>query len=426
MTFSSRTFAVALALIVALLGLAAPASSSAPLRVALAGPADVAPGESATLTATITGAALPAGSRVTLEHKAYGLLWTRAATGTLDDAGQAQFTVSQRTEGTYAYRVAITNGLRSTRSATYTLVVATPVQPAPAPAPSGSTPTPSSPSTPSNAGQQGGIADKPCAGQAPRKADGSAWTCTYSDEFDGTELDRDAWYPQVTATSGVTNGTKTLYTCYDDRDDVIAVRDGHLELSMVRLPNTVDCGKGKASQYVAGQVSHFGTHSQTYGKYEIRARFPDVRRPGLQSAIWLWPVDQSRYGAWPLSGEIDIVEHYSSHPDDAIPRMHYLAGMTNKAKNRNVVTGICAVNPGEFNTYGLEWEPRRLRIFVNGDLCIENNYSSPVGLLNANAPFDHPFFLALTQMMGTTGNEYDPAVMPARVTTQVDYVRIWQ
>jgi hypothetical protein len=30
------------------------------------------------------------------------------------------------------------------------------------------------------------------------------------------------------------------------------------------------------------------------------------------------------------------------------------------------------------------------------------------------------------QGMGAAGNEYDPALVPDRVTTQIDYVRIWK
>ena len=32
--------------------------------------------------------------------------------------------------------------------------------------------------------------------------------------------------------------------------------------------------------------------SQTYGFFEVRAKFPNVTVPGLQSTLWLWPVNK--------------------------------------------------------------------------------------------------------------------------------------
>ena len=48
---------------------------------------------------------------------------------------------------------------------------------------------------------------------------------------------------------------------------------------------------------------------QTYGRFDIRARFPEVTLPGSQGALWMTPY-QNLYGLWPLSGEIDIAEFY--------------------------------------------------------------------------------------------------------------------
>jgi hypothetical protein len=44
----------------------------------------------------------------------------------------------------------------------------------------------------------------------------------------------------------------------------------------------------------------------------------------------------------------------------------------------------------------------------------------------AYSPFDEPFFLSLNQAMGAIGNQYDASTVPERVTTQIDYVRIWK
>lgn len=56
----------------------------------------------------------------------------------------------------------------------------------------------------------------------------------------------------------------------------------------------------------------------------------------------------------------------------------------------------------------------------------ELHLGGPGTVQGKNSPFDHPFYLAMNQAMGTTGNEYDTALVPDRVTTQIDYVRIWK
>jgi len=265
-----------------------------------------------------------------------------------------------------------------------------------------------------------------CGGDSPVKANGTAWVCTYADEFEGSTLDRRFWYPQVTATSGFTTGTSSKYACAEDNADTIAVRDGNLELSLVERPAVRDCGKGKASRYEFGQVMHWQTFSQTYGKYEVRAKVPDFAGPGIQEAFWLWPKTNT-YGSWPQSGEIDFAELYSRYADIVKPYIHYLPGQTQPGTNKNIVTARCPINVGEFNTYGLEWIPGQLKILVNGQVCFINDYSSAVAFLHGKySPFDKPFFLALTQAMGDVGNEYDPAVVPDKVTTLVDYVHIWK
>ncbi|RZI85819.1 MAG: glycosyl hydrolase family protein, partial [Microbacterium sp.] len=153
--------------------------------------------------------------------------------------------------------------------------------------------------------------DPACGNAAPRKADGSRWVCTFSDEFDGPELDSRYWIPQETENSGFTTGTRLQYACALDSTETIDVADGHLELSLVDLGQRRDCGQDKASRFAYGQVMHHQTYAQTYGKYEVRAKIPDLRVPGSQQSFWLWPKTNT-YGPWPGSGEIDFAELYSS------------------------------------------------------------------------------------------------------------------
>ncbi len=382
-------------------GIAATNAFARPAIRVLSAPSALVIGEAGTVRVQATAPAVPGARIVLVTAGTYGLGYNKVSESVLDASLQATLPVTARTYvGTYNYwaTVPASGTYQEGKSATFAIsIVAADAPPSPT-----------------------------CGGSAPLKATGAPWTCTYHDEFEGDRLDRAFWAPQVTATSGFTTGTSSTYACAEDSPETLAVTGGNLELSLVELPTVRDCGSGKSSKYVFGQVMHFQTFSQIYGKYEVRAKIPHVTVPGVQQSFWLWPKADT-YGGWPASGEIDFAEMYSNAPDIDRPFIHYLPGETASGTNKNVTTGTCRINVGEFNTYGVEWEPRRITVLLNGEVCFINDYSSGTALVQGrDSPFDHPFYLSMNQAMGTTGNEYDPVLVPNQVTTQVDYVRIWK
>jgi hypothetical protein len=46
--------------------------------------------------------------------------------------------------------------------------------------------------------------------------------------------------------------------------------------------------------------------------------------------------------------------------------------------------------------------------------------------VSSAAPFDQPFFIALTQALGVGTNALDPSSTPLPATTSIDYVRVWK
>jgi beta-glucanase (GH16 family) len=366
--------------------------------IALTGPAQVEIGTEGVMTAAVTHPASP-GETVTLQ-KSGALGWSSAGSTTLDASSHGTFPVTPAAVGTTQYRVTIAKTAThlAATSNTYALN-AVPLS----------------------------------CGASVLKADGTPWVCTFRDEFNGTTLDRNAWVPYRTSQPGilVTGDYPTIYTCYDDRSDVVAEHDGVLELSLRELAAPASCGSAIApSKYVAGMV-YAKSFSQTYGRFEVKAKVPSVRDRGLQETFWLWPVDQNKYGTGGgASGEIDFAEFYSRYPDEVKPYVHYVS---NEAVDDPDHTARCAINYGEFNTYALEWYPGQLKIYVNDVLCMTSNYhATNVPADHPYAPFDSPFFPILTQAMGLS-NPYDPAdnhydtnVVPDVVSTQIDYVHIWK
>jgi beta-glucanase (GH16 family) len=257
-----------------------------------------------------------------------------------------------------------------------------------------------------------------CGGATPEvpanPMTGGAWKCSFDDEFSGATLDRSKWFVQTTALSGYTAGDD----CYMDSPDNVSVSGGALSLTAIHQAEPFLCGQN-TTQNTSGEVMTYQHFSQTYGFFEVRAKFPDVTVPGLQSTLWLWPVNRVKYGPVPgQGGEIDFAEWFSQTPNLDIPNVHYIGATSTDSAH-------CALaNPATFHTYGLEWTSTSLTIFLDGTPCFVDNWH-PLFPLTAPEPFDQPFFLNLTQALGVYSNAFNPATTPMPATTQVDWVRVW-
>jgi beta-glucanase (GH16 family) len=251
------------------------------------------------------------------------------------------------------------------------------------------------------------------------KPNGKAWRCTFADNFNGTGLDGTKWRPLLTSASNLHGGGD----CWVGNGNTIAVADGTLRLTSRREDSPFTCTKASGETFEAqissGSVSTYGKFAQTYGRWEIRARFPEITLPGSQGALWMTPYGNT-YGGWPASGEIDIAEFYSLYPDRVVPYIHYiLSGPDGTETN----TTCMVADPWNFHTYTLVWSSGRLVISIDVATCVDHaiHAASP---LSGSQPFDKPFVVNLTQTMGM-GNNAPIDGTPLPLTTEVDYVRVW-
>jgi beta-glucanase (GH16 family) len=239
------------------------------------------------------------------------------------------------------------------------------------------------------------------------------WTCTFDDEFNGTSLDTSLWQPQLTANSGYITGGPD---CYVNNPNTISVSGGYLNLSVLQTA-PFQCVPGYYPSFQAGMVTSSKLFNQTYGAFEVRAKIPYSTVPGLQETLWLYPQNLT-YGPWPVSGEIDFAEFYSQYMNLDVPYIHYALSSLDK----NVTAYNCTIDPNQFNTYEVDWTPTTLTMLYNGNVCLTDTWLQTPGL--PGAPFNKPFFIALTQALGQ-GTNATTANTPLPATTQVDWVRTW-
>jgi beta-glucanase (GH16 family) len=253
-------------------------------------------------------------------------------------------------------------------------------------------------------------------GVQPLKPDGTAWRCTFRDDFAGDALDRTKWVPQTAFATGTANAI----ACYLDSPSTVAVGNGSLNLTVRKVFRPTTCsvqGTKITTKYVAGMVSTYHLFSQQFGRFEARIKNAATTSPGLHEAFWLWPDDRvASTAVWPEAGEIDVSETYSVYPKLSIPYLHYSADADGPQAGVNTAW-TCAANRGQWNTYTLEWSPEQIEILVNGTSCLVNK--------SGDAAFLKPYIVVLTAGLGFGTNAYDGRA-PLPATMSVDYVRVWK
>lgn len=180
-----------------------------------------------------------------------------------------------------------------------------------------------------------------------------------------------------------------------------------------------------------------------YGRVEVRAKIPTG--DWLWPAIWMLPVE-NKYGPWPRSGEIDIMEARGNGPQYARQGTDWVRGSLNWGPapwlNGMAKTfGAWHLRRGRFDesfhTYALEWTEQFIRIYVDSRLQftmpvlsltkqtfwdrgefppVVQNGSQAVVLedpwVNGTrvAPFDQPFYLVLNVAVGGTSGWFPDGV----------------
>ncbi len=175
------------------------------------------------------------------------------------------------------------------------------------------------PTTTTTTSGQGG-----CQATAPPVSPPSGtWACTFDDEFNGTSLNPAYWQPQLTSESDYTTGASPHEVCYVNNPSTISESGGTLDLSVVQVANSPCDGIGGSpffsSDIEGGEVMSYQLFSQEYGYFQVSAEMPASVVDGLQDSLWLYPEDETKYGPWPDSGEIDYGELYSEYPTRTSP-----------------------------------------------------------------------------------------------------------
>ncbi|MES2417647.1 MAG: family 16 glycosylhydrolase [Bacteroidota bacterium] len=237
------------------------------------------------------------------------------------------------------------------------------------------------------------------------------WKLKWADEFNGKGLpDGNNWTYDIGGT-GWGNNEKQFYTNADTLN--VKVEKGNLNI-IARKENR------EKMEFTSARLATRKKFDWKYGRLEVRAMLPKGR--GLWSAIWMLPTDW-KYGSWPKSGEIDVMEHVGYEPDSVYGTVHTNA--FNHKIGTQVGRALSVANLyTTYHVYAIEWFESHIDFFIDGKCYFTFKNS---GKNSGEWPFDQDFHL-LTNIAvgGNWGGKkgIDESVFPA--TMKIDYVRVFR
>lgn len=236
----------------------------------------------------------------------------------------------------------------------------------------------------------------------------SRWRLSWSEEFNGSELDTTVW-------SRIDRGTPDWQNTQSKDDACYELKDGVLKLKGIVNPDTVS----DPAPYLTGGIWTKDKKSFDPGKFEIKARLHGAK--GAWPAIWLLPFGHKKYG-WPMGGEIDIMERLNNN-HVAYQTVHspYTVDMGRTDSPKSGSTS--AIDRDDWNVYGVEILPDSIVFSINGKTT--HTYPKVNDGKDWQFPFYIPQYILIDMQLG--GNwvgEVDPADLP--VEMEIDWVKYYE
>jgi beta-glucanase (GH16 family) len=172
--------------------------------------------------------------------------------------------------------------------------------------------------------------------------------------------------------------------------------------------------------YSSARVISKGKGDFLYGRFEFKAKLPTGK--GTWPALWMLPTDW-RYGDWPKSGEIDIMEHVGFDQDRVHITVHteaYNHTLGTQVGKNKMVPGAST----DFHLYRVDWTPYAIRGYIDDEKLFEFINE---GKGYPKWPFDKRFhFLMNIAVGGNWGGAQgvDENIWPQ--TMEIDYVRVYK
>ena len=253
------------------------------------------------------------------------------------------------------------------------------------------------------------------------------WALDWSDEFNGTSLDKKNWeYNFVTGTN------QEMETLTAGKN--LKFQDGKLVI-IPRMEVFKDSKKDTI--YTSGKIDTKGKKEFTYGKMEIRAKA--TNGTGTWSAGWTLGLEGVQKG-WPDTGEIDILESMKGSVPQTI-HCRFFNNQKGSHGNKTFWTPLTQKQSAEsYHTYTAVWTDTYIQFYCDGKktgkynskIFTEKNFAAAWG-----DAFMHPHYFILNCAIGgnaagnvTTEGWTKVSDTPEKTVYEdyysIDYVRLYK
>ncbi len=172
----------------------------------------------------------------------------------------------------------------------------------------------------------------------------------------------------------------------------------------------------------SGRINTRDHFSFKYGLIELVAKLPSGK--GTWPAFWMMP-QNSTYGHWPNSGEIDILE-YSANNKDVLTYALHTEAHNHKTKNE-YVTHINKKNiASDYHKYSLLWEENLIAYYLDDKEVVRyergQNKKDPT---HKGWPFTEEFYMILNLAIGGwMGGKVDYSSFPQQF--RIKDIKVYQ
>ncbi|MFK7773745.1 MAG: family 16 glycosylhydrolase [Saprospiraceae bacterium] len=234
----------------------------------------------------------------------------------------------------------------------------------------------------------------------------------WQDEFEQTSLDDKKWSFQI-------GDGCDINLCGWGNNELQWYQSDNVEVSNGVLKLIAKEEKVGGKPYTSARIRTLGKGDWTYGRFEASIKLPSGK--GIWPAFWMLPTQQ-KYGGWPQSGEIDIVELIGSESDKAHGTIHYGKPWPKNASSPKTYSLHEGSFNEQFHTFAVEWEAGEIRWLLDDYL-----YSTKrVEDIAPNAwPFDEDFHFILNLAVGGYWPGAPDATTSFPQTMEVEYVRAY-
>ncbi|WEK35782.1 MAG: family 16 glycosylhydrolase [Candidatus Pseudobacter hemicellulosilyticus] len=239
------------------------------------------------------------------------------------------------------------------------------------------------------------------------------YTLAWSDEFTGSALDASNWVAETG--DGCPNlcgwGNNELQY-YMQPSSNLFLQDGKMIIEA-----RAESYGGK--NYSSSRIKTQGKRSFTFGRIDIRAILPYGK--GIWPAVWMMP-QNSVYGNWPTSGELDIMEHVGHELSRVHGTVHYGPGPQSISVSRSYDLPAGKFNDG-FHVFSIEWEKDEIRWYVDNTLF--STFNKAAAGTNTY-PFNEAFYLIVNLAVGGNWPGAPDAETSFPKWLILDYIRVYQ